>query len=76
MRSLIWMRSLGVGKLGWGCGRFVVSERCLEGDEERIGNGDGVGSEGAELMARDVGISLDWGAFFIVGCQKEPSSIE
>jgi len=54
----------------------VVSERCLEGDEERIGNGDGVGSEGAELMARGVGISLDWGAFFIVGCQKEPSSIE
>ncbi len=62
------MRSLGVGKLGLGCGRFVVSEGCSEADEERIGNGDGVGSESAELMARGVGISLDWGAFFIVGC--------
>ncbi len=55
-----------MGKLGLGCGRFVVSEVCLEGDEERIGNGDGVGSEGAELMARGVGSSLDWGAFFIL----------
>lgn len=56
-----------MGKLGLGCGRFVVSEACLEGDEERMGNGDGVGSEGAELIARGVGISLDWGAFFILG---------
>lgn len=56
-----------MGKVGLGCGRFVVSEGCLEGDEERMGKGDGVGSEGAELIARGVGISLDWGAFFILG---------
>lgn len=48
-----------MGKVGLGCGRFVVSEDCLEGDEERMGSGDGVGSEDAELMARGVGISLD-----------------
>lgn len=56
--------------MGLGCGRFVFSGGCLEGEEERMGKGDGVGSEGAELMASGVGISLDWGAFFIVGCQR------
>lgn len=44
----------------------MVSEGCLEWDEGRMGKGDGVGSEGAELMARGAGINLDWGAFFIL----------
>lgn len=53
-RSWIASRTLGLGKVGLGCGRVLVSGECLVGDEGRSGRGEAVGSE-VVLMARGTG---------------------